>query len=441
MNEQIMTPGKPAPGARMRIDLDADDGSRRALQELSSLHGDVFQVPSLTRGNAGLVIHDPDAIRHVLLTRRANYVKGAGLDRVRMLLGNGLIVTDGEPWARQRRMMQPAFQSQVVRGFAPLVETVNAGLVDRWSAQAARGETIALTHDLSVVSLDIVLRALFGDDLRRLVEAEGANPFDLLTQDSRRDLAFAARFRSLTRHVRAMIARRRDEGSSGKDFLGMMMAARDRDSAAPMSERELVDEVMTLIVAGHETTASTLNWAWHLLSLHPEVDAQLHRALAGGERAAPAADADAGPQDGSADIVERVLQEALRLYPPVWLFTRRALADDVVAGWRVAAGTDIFICPYMLHRHPAHWDRPEAFDPDRFLPAATAARHRFAFLPFSAGPRFCIGAGFAMAEMAEHVVQVARSFRVEPVDAALAEPEFAINLRTRHDLHVRLVPR
>ena len=442
-NDFSMSQAMPAPGPQTPFDLDANDESLPLLRDWFERHGDIHRVATLSRAHDALVLHDPDAIRAVLLTRRDNYVKGVGLERVRMLLGNGLIVSDGEVWARQRRLVQPAFHSAVIRGFAPMVESRNAALVERWAAKAARGETIDVTHELSTVSLDIVLRALFGSDLDRLVASEGHNPFDLLADESRRDLVFAARFRALTRCVRAIIDSRRqaadDAGDrSERDFLSMLMAARDKhNGAAPMSDRALLDEVMTLIVAGHETTASTLNWTWYLLASHPEVQEQVHTTLGDAAAASPATD-DAGLGSG---FIDQVLQEALRLYPPVWLFTRRALQDDTIGGFHVGAGTDVFICPYLLHRHPAHWHRPEAFEPDRFAAAAVAARHRFAYLPFSAGPRFCIGSGFAMAEMATHVRQVTRRFRLAYVGPVPAAAEFQINLRSRDHLQMRLTPR
>jgi cytochrome P450 len=425
-----------APGPQERYDLDANDDSLPVLQDLLQRYGETCRVPSLTRGNDSLVIHNPEDIRQVLLTKRSNYVKGAGMERVRVLLGNGLIVSDGDLWSRQRRMMQPAFQGEAIRGFAPLVQQVNSDLIERWAGHAARDEPIDLTHDLSAVALTIVLRALFSRDFDRLIEAEGGSPFDLLTQESRRDLQFAAKFRALARFVRAMIDARRQERRVEPDWLSRLMEARDKDSGEPMPDRALLDEVMTLIVAGHETTASTLNWAWYLLSQHPAAEARLHAEV----DEAPAVPASEEPLAGSS-CVEQVLQESLRLYPPVWLFSRRALADDLLGGYHVPAGTDIFICPYLLHRHAGQWDRPEEFRPERFTPAAAAGRHRFAFLPFSAGPRFCIGAGFAMAEMAAHLVMVARRFRLQYLGPVPAEAEFQINLRTRHALQMRLVAR
>ncbi|ABM43202.1 cytochrome P450 [Acidovorax sp. JS42] len=436
-----MAQGHLAPGPDQGYDLDANDETLPVLQQLRSRYGPICRVPSLTRPGDGLVIHDPDDIRRVLLTNRGNYVKGAGLERVRVLLGNGLIVSDGDLWVRQRRMIQPAFQGQATRGFAPVVRQVNADLLTRWSAHADSGEPIDLTHELSSVALEIVLRALFSADFDRLVETEGGSPFDLLTEESRRDLQFAARFRGLARFVRAIIETRRLEARVESDWLSMLMQARDKASGEPMPDRALLDEVMTLIVAGHETTASTLNWTWYLLARHPEAEAALHAAIANAAPTEAAPDQALATPFASADYVEQVLQEALRLYPPVWLFSRRAVQDDTLGGYHVPAGTDIFICPYLLHRDAAQWERPEEFLPARFMPDAAAGRHRFAYLPFSAGPRFCVGAGFAMAEMATHLTMVAERFRWVPVDAEPAEAEFQINLRTRHPLRMRLVSR
>lgn len=427
-----------APGPSQRHDLDANDESASLLLELAQRYGDTFRIASQSRSSDNLVILNADDIRRVLQTNRANYVKGIGIERVRVLLGNGLMASEGELWSRQRRLVQPAFHSQVIRSFSALMHRANADLIERWSGCAARGETVNLTHDLSELALNIVLRALFGIDLDRLIQAKGSNPFDLLTSETRRDLPFAAKFRALTHHVLNMIAARRQEQRIEMDLLSTLMEVRDRDSGEAMPDRALLDELMTLIVAGHETTASALNWTWYLLSQNREVEARLHSAIAAPP---PASGLEDEPATTTHPYVEQVLQEALRLYPPGWLFTRRALADDVLGGFHVPAGTDVFICPYMLHRQTAHWDQPEAFDPRRFEPAAVEARHRFAYLPFSAGPRYCIGATFAMAEMTMHLSMVADRFRLEYTAPVPPAAEFQVNLRSRHDLHMRLVAR
>lgn len=426
------------PGPAEAYDLDANDESLPVLRELVQHYGDICRLRPVRRTADSLVIHDPEDIRRVLVANRQNYAKGVGLERIRVLLGNGLIVSEGNFWQRQRGMVQPAFHSRVIRQFSELIRRQNLSWVEHWERCAAKGVPINLTREMSEITLGIVLRALFSTDLERLIESSGgANPFDMLTQDSQRDLQFATRFRGLTRTVRQMIAARQQEARVEVDFLSMLMAARHRESGEPMTERALVDEIMSLIVAGHETSASVLNWTWYLISQHPQVEQRLHEAI----ESAPASEALTVEQAAQVPYVGQVLSEAMRLYPPVWLFSRRALAEDRLGGYAVPAGTDIFICPYLLHRHPRHWTEPEAFRPERFEEAAEKERHRFTYLPFSAGPRHCVGEGLAMAEMAMHLILCARRFRLKYCGSAPPELEFQINLRTRKDLPMQVLAR
>ncbi len=419
-----------APGPDQPFDLDANDESFPVLVDLRRRYGDICRVRAATRVADSLVIHDPDDIRRVLLSNRRNYVKGVGVERIRVLLGNGLIVSEGEFWARQRRMIQPAFHSRVIRQFSDLMRGQTLGLLDRLAQHASRAEPLNVTREMSEVTLQIVLRSLISTDLDRLTEASGGNPFGMLTQVSERDLDFAAKFRTLLRPVRQIIEARRREQRTEFDFLSMLMAARDKETGEPMPDRVLVDEIMTLIVAGHETSASALNWTWYLLSQHAPVERELHDSI----EAAPAPEALTVEDVLRLPFVHQVLKESMRLHPPVWLFSRRALADDSLGGYHVPAGTDIFVCPYLLHRHAGHWQDPDEFRPARFDASAENKRHNFAYLPFSAGPRHCVGEGFAMAEMAMHLAIVARRFRLEYRGTVPPEAEFQINLRTRRDL-------
>ena len=197
-----------------------------------------------------------------------------------------------------------------------------------------------------------------------------------------------------------------------------------------MSDRHLLDEILTLIIAGHETTASALNWFWWLLAQHPAAETKLLAELS--------ANADAGILvPGHADLERypyplQALSETRRLDPPGWLLTRRAIAADTIAGTDVEPGTDILLSPYLIQRHPGFWPAPDRFDPDRFAPDAVAARNRFAYLPFGLGPRACIGEHFALVEMQIHVAMLARRFRLVPVPDQRVEPEPQVNLRTRH---------
>lgn len=343
-------------------------------------------------------------------------------------------MSEGELWKRQRYMMQPLFHRRVIAGFASVIDQANERLIARWTTLAARGEPANVTDEMSELTLDVMLHAVFGRDLERLERELGDNSFALITRESTRDLRFAWHFRSLTRVVAELIGRRRTEAVEHFDYVAMLMKARDRESGEPMSERQLIDEIMTLIVAGHETTASGLNWVWYLLAGHPEADARLH------------AEIDAAPEEPAPGLAamealryaRQVIDEALRLYPPGWLLSRRAIAADALSGCDLPAGADVLISPFLLHRHPGYWDEPEAFRPERFAPEHAADRSRFAYMPFAAGPRHCIGESFALYEMLIHLYRVARRFRLRRSTDEPIELEAQVNLRTRRPLMMRL---
>ena len=416
------------PGPAEGFDLGGSEQTLPRLCEYFARYGNVYRVFAPGRGVYDYVINHPDDIKQVLLSNHRNYTKGQGMDRVKILLGNGIMTSEGDFWRRQRRMMQPDFHRRVLGRFAQLIHEVNEKFVERWAARAARGEPINVTDDASELTLQIVLESIFGDDLERVEREQGANPFEVVAKEQNRDLKFAFRFRSLGKLIGELIARRRRESAERPDFLAMLMAARDHDDQ-PMSDKELIDEVMTLIVAGHETTAAALTWTWYLVARHPDVAAELE------------AEADRTP-DGLLDLeaaeslsfAHQVVQEALRLYPPGWLFTRRAIEDDVLGGFPIAARTDVFISPYTLHRHPDFWNAPEEFQPARFAGIDAKERHRFAYIPFSVGPRHCIGENMAMFEMLVHVNRMARRFRLRLSNDDPIELEAQINLRPRSNL-------
>ena len=402
--------------------------------ELFARHGDTYRVFVPARRSYTYVIHHPDDVKRVLVANHRNYTKGVGLDRVRILLGKGIMTSEAELWKRQRYMMQPLFHRRVITEFARVIGEANDRFIARWEALAARGERLNVTDEMSELTLEIVLRSIFGTDLDRLAQQLGGNPFEVITREPSRDLQFAYKFRSLTKLVAQLLARRRSEPAEHFDYVAMLMEARDKETGQPMEERQLIDEVLTLIVAGHETTASALNWTWYLLSQHREAEARLH------------AEVDAAPELPAPDLAQmealpytsQVVNEALRLYPPGWLLSRRTIEADRLGGYPVAAGTNVLLPLYLLHRHPRFWKDPEAFSPERFAPEHEAQRPRFAYMPFAAGPRHCIGETFALYEMLMHLYKVSRRYRLRYVPDQPLELEAQINLRTRHPLHMRL---
>jgi cytochrome P450 len=420
--------------AELQFDIGATDDSLDRMVELFGRYGDTYRVFSPTRKAYTYVVHHPDDVKRVLVSNHRNYTKGMGLDRVKILLGKGLMTSEGDLWKRQRYMMQPFFHRRVITEFAKTLDSANDRFIARWEALAAHGEPVNITEEMSELTLDIVLRSIFGRDLDRMSEQAGGNPFEVVTKNQERNLQFAFKFRSLAKIVAGLMERRRAEQEEHFDYLGMLMDARDKDTGAAMSDRELIDEVMTLVVAGHETTASGLNWTWYLLSQNPEAEARLHAEI----DAAPDMLTPGLAQMESLAYTQQVVNEALRLYPPGWLLSRRTIEADVLGGYEIPAGANVLLPLYLLHRDGRFWKDPEAFWPERFAPEHEAERPRFSYMPFAAGPRHCIGETFALYEMLMHLYKVARRYRLTYVPDKPLELEAQINLRTLHPLHMRL---
>lgn len=411
------------PGPDTPLDLEKQTDKLGTLTSLWQRYGDCYRVTAESRDADTWVINDPKMIRRILVANHRNYTKGIGIERVRVLLGNGLMTSEGDLWRRQRRQMQSGFHRPAVEASLPLFVDTAQQLADKWLLAARAGEAVNVTGAVSEAALQIILRALFSVDLDNLP----AQPFEFVSQHSERDLQFAVRFRALGKLIQGFVDRRRQANDYPPDLLTHTLKAVDRSSGEGMSDRQIIDEMLTLIVAGHETTAASLNWIWYLLARHPDcmqrvVDevGQLH----GGQLDSTALE--------SLAYARAVLQEALRLYPPGWLYTRRALNDDQLGPYSLPAGSDVFICSYLLHRHPGFWDQPEVFNPERFLGATNL--HRYAYLPFSAGPRHCIGETFANLEMLVHVAVIAAQVSPGVSTMPMVELDADVNLRPRHPL-------
>jgi cytochrome P450 len=433
---RVQSPVPPVPPlVAETLDISFETDALGVLMRLFARYGDAFRIHSPALGREIWVLSHPDHVRHVLVDHHANFTKGIGIERVAILLGNGLMTSEGDHWRIQRRRVQPAFHRKVIATWMGHVHAANARLAAKWADAAMAGTPINVTQDMSEVTLEVVLLALFGDDLVRLSGGGRENPFGLLTDENARNLAFAYKFRQLGKLIMADVARRRRDGVRHNDIVSLLLDARDRQTNAPMTDRDLLDEILTLIVAGHETTASSLNWFWYLLTQSPEVAVRLHAEVDAAGDAPP--EYDALP---SFPYTRLALDETLRLYPPGWLLTRRSIAPSMLAGFALPAGTDVLVSPYMVQRHPSYWPEPDRFDPDRFLPEAGASRNRFVYLPFGLGPRACIGEHLAQVEMHVHAVMLARRFELTLIEGQRVEMEPQVNLRTRYPLsmHVRL---
>ncbi len=423
------------PGPAEPLDISFNEDALDTLSAAFTRYGDAFKIFSPEINAYIGVFSHPDHVRQVFVDNHANYTKGIGIERVRILLGNGIMASEGDTWRRQRKLIQPAFHRSVIARMFEHIRAGNIALRDRWLAHARDGREINLTQDLSDVTLNVVVNSIFGDDMAAIASTDGRHPFALLTEDSERNLQFAYKFRALSKLVMECVNRRR-EGELGNDLLGMLLAGRDRRTNDAMSDKLLIDEVLTLVVAGHETTASALNWFWYLLARHPQVEMRLHDEV------------DRWNEDG-ADLnsvaqltyTRQVLDETMRLYPPGWLLTRRSIGADTVGQHPIAAGTNVFLSPYLIHRHPAFWENPETFDPDRFAPAQAAQRNRFCYLPFALGPRACIGEQFALVEMAAHAALLARKLRLRYLRPQPVAMECQVNLRPRQNIYMQVEER
>ncbi|MGO9236751.1 MAG: cytochrome P450 [Methylocella sp.] len=370
------------------------------------------------------VVNDPQYVVYVLRKNWENYKKGRDAKRVRLIMGNGLVVSEGELWKKQRRTMQPVFHRDSIGALTPIITSANIALLKKWEQAAGRKESVNVTRDTSLMVLEVVLTSIFGDDYEQV-----APHFRVLSDESERDLQFAQTFRALAEIIIQVAAKRRAQNIISHDILGMLMEARDRQSGESMPDHQLVNEIITLIVAGHETTACALNWTWYLLSQNPEVERKLSKELSiplGGEF----------PQLNDLPkfaYTRQVIDEALRLYPPLWLITRRAVKDDQLGEYFVPAGTEIYISPYLIQRHHAIWEAPDQFNPDRFKPDQSRDRHELAMLPFGAGPRNCIGEFLAQIEMQIHLITVAKKLRLRYVGGEPLELDVGVNLRSKHD--------
>ena len=430
---QNMNPPEPEYYQDLGYTIDVLITIEKCLKEL----GNVFRVYSPSRKNYTYVVNEPDYAKHILVTNHKNYVKGLGLDRVKVLTGNGLIVSDGDFWKEQRQMIQPAFHRKVIEGLTGLIIESNKELVQKWRAHQDSGQKIDLYKEMSTVTLNIVLTAIFSEDRHMLTEGPGENIFDLLTRETERNLIFAQRFRALGKRMMEIISKRRKEGRVCHDFAGMMMEARSKRTGQPMKDKQLLDEIRTLIIAGHETTALTLTWTWYLLSQNPEVTEklfdELNKVLQNSEP--EFSDLDQLP------YMESVIQETLRLYPPAWLIPRRNLNADRVGPYIIPAGSDIFISPYFLQRDPNVWNQPNEFKPERFMPSNPQDHHKLSNIPFSAGPRKCIGDHFSMIEMKIHLALLVKEYKLTHLKDQPIELEPQVNLRNKYPIFMKVNPR
>jgi cytochrome P450 len=392
-----------------------------------------------------LVVHvvtHPDRVKYVVADNARNYPRSRFTRLVRMITGDGLVVTEGELWRRQRRLIQPAFHRTSLDSFLPLMTRATETMLDGWADYARSGAPLNVGREMVTVALRIVGEALFSLDVSAEAATIGqavnvameylnyrinhllAPPLFVPTA---RNLRFRRSKTTVDKLVYDTINQRRLAGTTHHDLLGMLMGARDAETGQQMNDLEVRNEAITFLGAGHETTAMALTWTWYLLSTHPEVQRQVRgevdQVLAG--RRPELADL---PQLA---LTRRVIEESMRMYPPVWALSKEAVADDTIGGFHIPKKSLIILVQYVTHRLPEFWPNPEAFDPDRFLPEAVAARPRFAYFPFGGGPHTCVGAEFAMQEAIVVVAMTLQRYRLDLLGGHPVLPDPIFTLRPK----------
>jgi cytochrome P450 len=389
----------------------------------------------------GYLITNPSDVRHVLQDNARNYHKSPIYEKLRMSLGNGLLTSEDEFWLRQRRIAQPAFHRQRIAELACVMAEAARDAAARWETLASVGRPVDVDEEMMRLTRTVVLRALLGADLGpfadkvdrawTIVNQHIGESFWSLGLIDRLRPSKQRRFQDAQAVIRGavdhVISQRRRSPSDRADLLSMLLSARDEETGEAMTDEQLRVEVTTFLLAGQETTSLALTWTWYLLSQHAGPQRRLEEEIDSVLAGRPPEGADLA----NLPYTRMVIDEALRLYPPAWGFSRQALADDELGGFHLPRGWLAFVVPYVLHRLPAFWQDPDAFDPDRFLPERSANRPKFVYVPFGAGPRQCIGNHFALIEAQLIVATLAQRYRLQLVPRHKVEPWPLITLRPR----------
>jgi cytochrome P450 len=391
------------------------------------------------------LIYHPDSVKHVLQENHRNYNKDVLTYKLfRPFLGLGLVTNDGDSWLHQRRLIQPAFHRKRLAAYGTLMTDTATTLLERWQARAEEDVPLDIAEEMMRLTLDIVGKALFSVDLSHETSTVGPavttlvkligdyiySPFPPLSIPTSRNRRMLAAQRELDEVVKSIIERRRQQNIDTGDLLSMLLLARDEETGQGMSDQQVHDEVITLLNAGHETTANALVWTWYLLSQHPEVERRLYNELD-------------EVLNGSLPTIEHlpdlkytrmVLEESMRLYPPFCVISRKAIADDELQGYHIPANSVILVSPYATQHHPEFWPDPERFDPERFTHERETIPPHYAYFPFASGPRMCIGSNFAMMEAQLVVATIAQRYQLRMVPGHPVEPQMKVTLRPKYGL-------
>lgn len=429
-------PSPPGPSQALTVEAVRQEPLQFIL-DLTAVYGDMVRY--YVGDWPCTIVNQPAYVKHVLQDNHANYTKIGTPDLMMLkpMLGEGLLTSDGPVWLRQRRITQPAFHRQRLTIFGQLMTDMTLDMLRDWAALADSGQTVAVDTAMTQLTLRIVARALFSYHVEGEADRFGKAVEVLNECMGHADPTNQAVFRRFPQAlgvihtiVKEIIWSRRLLGQREDDLLDMLMNTTEPETGERLTSRQLLDQVVTLLLAGHETTAKALTWTFYLLDQHREAEARLQ------------AEVDDVLQ-GRAPTVDdlpnlpytwMVLQESMRLRPPIWLLSRIAVADDVIGGYHIPAGSLVVISPYALHRHPAYWEYPEAFHPEHFSQEQEAERPGYAYVPFSGGPRLCVGKPFAIMETRLVLATVAQHYQLRLLPGHPVTPEALVTLRPRYGM-------
>ena len=457
LDNPVSNPILPAPSPRQRrLSLFEFIGALRD-SAIDSFAQEAYELDILERrifGRRLFVLNDLAAIKHVLIDNATNYQKTEITRRIlEPGLGKGLITSEGETWRQHRRAMSPAFDHRSIAAYTPIMTGAAEELLAQWG-KVPSGTGVDVQTAMMEVTLNIISRTMFSSDSDDIVTimARSAGRYQAEMRPNIMDmmglpkwLAGLPRNRVAQRTLgefdqvidRLIEERTRDPGNNPKDLLARLIAARDEQTGGSMSAQEVRDHIITIFLAGHETTAMAMTWTWFLLSQHPQEESKLHAELDSvlGGRAPTHEDLN------KLTYTRMVVEESMRIYPPVHTIGRQAIGADTLAGRHIPKGSTILIAPWVLHRHVKLWESPGRFDPERFSAKASAARPRFSYLPFGGGKRICIGAAFAVAEATVLLATLAQRYSLRVVPGHNVQPQGLITLRARHGMKMLLTPR
>ncbi|MDX2248859.1 MAG: cytochrome P450 [Bacteroidia bacterium] len=397
------------------------------------------------------LVTEPEQVRHILVGNQRNYWKGPMLGRAKFLLGNGLATSEGEFWKNQRRLMQPAFAHQKIATLAGDVTARILRMLDEWEISFQNKPFLA-DREMLKLTMDISAHSMFGESIgskegqelgmavNKLQQHLNYRVFTFFLPESFPLPGATTALQILKRlddMAYRLIRQRREKPTQKNDLLNLLLEMKDEDTGEGMSDRQLRDEIITLFVAGYDTTSMGLAWAWHLLSQHPEIEEKFHREIDTVLNGRIPTFEDYP----KLEYTRRIFQEALRYYPPVWIFFRTNFEADIIDDYAIPENSPILLCPYVTHRNPAYWETPEIFNPDHFLAEKVRDRPKFAFFPFGGGGRQCIGEGFAYMKAVFTLAMIGQKYRLKSVPGHKVKPHSAPGLQPKYGIKMTLEAR